>query len=121
MNFSLPIPKRNLAQAEANHAQSLWILWLTVSLSVVVGCSHHDEHATEAEKPPESRVKHDTNGNTVITLKPENRQAMGLQTVSLAAAQWSPEIRGFGRVMDISALAGLLAELETANVALNFS
>jgi hypothetical protein len=39
---------------------------------------------------------------------------MGLETAPLAAAQLSPEIKGYGRVLDPSPLASLVADLTTA-------
>jgi len=39
---------------------------------------------------------------------------MGLETAALAPAQLKPEVKGYGRVLDISPLATLVAELTTA-------
>jgi hypothetical protein len=45
------------------------------------------------------------------------QKLMGLETAPLAAAKLKPEVRGYGRVLDVSPLATLVAELTTAQAA----
>src|SRR5947207_7712025 len=82
-----------------------------VASTSFVGCSK-----TEGQGPPEkkaeteSRVKRGTNGEVVLTLDIKTQEVMGLQTATLRAVQLSPEIKGYGRVMDVSALAAMAGE-----------
>jgi multidrug efflux pump subunit AcrA (membrane-fusion protein) len=88
---------------------------------LVAGCSRSAEKpaAEPAAKAaePESRVKHGTNGEVVITLDAATQKTMGLQTTSLAAAELKPESKGYGRVLDASSLASLVGELAVAQAA----
>jgi hypothetical protein len=89
---------------------------------VLVGCSQKAKEpaaSQEPEKKPaaESRVKHGTNDEVIITLDAKTQAAMGLQTTALAAVQLRPEIKGYGHVLDPSPLASLVAELVTAQAA----
>jgi hypothetical protein len=68
-----------------------------------------------AEAP--SRVKRGANGEVIVTLDAATQQVMGLETATLETAQLSPEIKGYGRVLDSSALASQVAELITAQAA----
>lgn len=83
-------------------------------------CSKKNEEAAApavAEKKEESRVSHGTNGETIIKLDAETQKRMGLQTAALSAAQLSPEIKGYGRVLDAAPLAALVADLTAASAA----
>jgi hypothetical protein len=88
----------------------------------LAGCSRQTPQpppAAPAEKKaePESRVKHGTNGEVIITLDASTQKIMGLQTAPLASAQLSPQVKGYGRVLDVSSLASLVAELATDQAA----
>jgi multidrug efflux pump subunit AcrA (membrane-fusion protein) len=96
-------------------------LFALTAAVIVAGCSKSAkepavEPAAKAAEP-ESRVKHGTNGEVVITLDPATQKLMGLQTTALAAAQLKPEIKAYGRVLDASPLASLVAELAVAHAA----
>jgi hypothetical protein len=68
-----------------------------------------------AEAP--SRVKRGPNGEVIVTLDAATQQVMGLETTALGSAQLSPEVKGYGRVLDISSLATLVSDLSTAQAA----
>jgi hypothetical protein len=70
--------------------------------------------APTVEKKEESRVTHGTNGETIIKLDAETQKLMGLQTAALASAQLNPEIKAYGRVLDATPLASLVADLTAA-------
>ena len=74
---------------------------------------------TPAEKKgePESRVKKGPHGETILTLDEATRKSIGLQTAALATARLSPELKAYGRVLDISPLVTSVAELTTAQAA----
>jgi len=93
------------------------ILTLTLSAAGLLGCKRQATEANEASgdahevKAPESRVKHGTNGETILTLEAEVQKTMGLQTAVLEPASLAPELKAYGRVLDPSPLAALVAEL----------
>jgi hypothetical protein len=107
--------------------KSTGLLILIMAWAIAAGCSHSKQEpppAPEASgKPsePESRVKHGTNGEVVVTLDAATQKVMGLQTAPLEAAELRPEVKGYGRVLDASPLALLVAELTTAQAASEFS
>lgn len=69
----------------------------------------------QAEAP--SRVKRGANGEVIITLDEATQKLMGLQTAAVEPAQLRPEVKAYGRVLDVSSLASLAAELFTAQAA----
>ena len=73
----------------------------------------------EAEKPnaEQTRVRHGTNGESIVTLDAETQNRIGLKVESPLAAQWQPELKGYGRVLDPTPLAALMADLVQAHVA----
>jgi len=73
------------------------------------------EKEEKAEAP--SRVKHGSNGEVIISLDSATQQVMGLETAALEPAQLSPEVKAYGRVLDGSSLASLVADLTTAQAA----
>jgi multidrug efflux pump subunit AcrA (membrane-fusion protein) len=98
-----------------------FILPALVAALLVAGCSRSaDEPVAEPagkSAEPKSRVKHGTNGEVVITLDAATQKTMGLQTAALAPAQLGPEVKAYGRVLDPSPLASLVAELAVARAA----
>src|ERR1051326_6332989 len=84
---------------------------------VFVGCSEKKEGGSgTAEKPKEeeSRVQHNTNGETIVKLDADTQKLMGLQTTALEAAELNKEVKAFGRVLDSATLASSVADLITA-------
>ena len=77
----------------------------------------------EAERPnaEKSHVKRGTNGETIVTLDAETQKRIGLKVANPATAQWQPEVRGYGRVLDPAPLAALMADLVQAHVAMETS
>lgn len=99
-------------------------VWLTLlSLSaLIVGCAQKKEEPAKegaAEKAPEaeSHVKRGTNGDVIVTVEAKLQPAMGLKVEPLKEAQSSPELKGYGHVLDPSSLASAVAELVTAEAA----
>jgi hypothetical protein len=73
--------------------------------------------AAASESSAETHISHDTNGNVVITISDDTRKDIGLQLAKPAAAQFSPEAKGYGRVEDTAVLAGLVTDLASAEAA----
>jgi hypothetical protein len=100
---------------------SKYALYLCVLIFLLIfGCSKKSTETPAAaapEKKDESRVTHGTNGQAVIKLDAEAQKLMGLQTAALSSAQLNPEVKGYGRVLDASPLASLVADLTSASAA----
>jgi hypothetical protein len=92
---------------------------LTLLFSFAIGCSKKEPAAAAAEKADkeESRVHRSTNGEVIIKVDAETQKLMGLKTAPLEAAQLGKEVKGFGRALDPSPLASLVAEVATARTA----
>jgi hypothetical protein len=90
---------------------------------LIVGCAKKEAAPADEKKSaePESRVKRGTNGEVVITLDAETQKRMGLETVTLAATQFAPEIRAVGRVMDPAGVSSLVADFISARAAADVS
>jgi hypothetical protein len=91
-------------------------------LGLVIGCSRpssESEPEQQAEKhaESESRVRHGTNGEVVITLSASAQKAIGLQTTDVQRAELPPEAKAYGRVLDPGPLSSLVAELVSAEAA----
>jgi len=71
------------------------------ALCLLTGCEKKTEAPAEGQKgeanksEPESRVKHGTNGEVIITLDAPTQKLMGLETAPLAAATLPPELRAY--------------------------
>ena len=75
-----------------------------------------------SEKPAEaSFLQHDADGRTLVKVDQETQTRMGLKVESLAAAQISPEVKGYGRVLDPAPLAALVTEATSAQASLEAS
>ncbi len=74
-------------------------------------------NAASSESLAETHISHDTNGNVVITISDDTRKDIGLQLAKPAAAQFSPEAKGYGRVEDTASLAALVTDLALAEAA----
>jgi len=82
--------------------------------------THHTAEAKPAEeKPPpeESHVSHDDMGRVVVKMDDEIQGNIGLLVEKPTASQLSPELKGYGKVMDPAPLAALLTELASAQAA----
>jgi hypothetical protein len=94
------------------------IVLLSAAL-VLAGCAQKDKDeakapASEKSTEPESHVKHGTNGETIVTFDAATQKLMGLQTTALQPAQLRPELKGYGRVLDVAPLTSLVADLMAA-------
>jgi len=80
----------------------------------------------ESQRDPEEQVEesflqHDPDGRTLVKLDQDTQTRMGLKTGPLAAAQMSPEVKGYGRVLDPAPLAALVTEGTAAQASLDAS
>jgi hypothetical protein len=68
----------------------------------------------EGEKPAVSR---DENGNVVITISDETQGDMGILVTNPVAAQFAPELKGHGQILDPAPLAGMMNDLASTRAA----
>ena len=96
---------------------------LLTALTIVAGCSKPaDTKTAEPEKPAaEAKVKQNAAGETVLTVDAETQKRIALKIENLAATEGTPEVKGFGRVIDAATLSSALADLETARGAAEVS
>ena len=96
---------------------------IAVLLAALLGACSKSGGENETKKPNanQSQVKRGTNGETIVTLDAEAQKRIGLKAANPAAAQWQPEVRGYGRVLDPAPLAALTADLVQAHVAMETS
>lgn len=74
------------------------------------------------EEPKEAkRVQRGTNGEVLLKLDKEAQNHAGLKAAALEGLEIYPEIKGFGRVLDPSALATQLVEIGAAKATLEAS
>jgi len=71
--------------------------------------------ADEAKKP--ERIKRGPNGEVIVTVDASTRTTMGLKTTALEPVQLPRELKAYGRVLDTSPLASLVAELTAGRAA----
>jgi hypothetical protein len=75
--------------------------------------------AEEEEAGP--KLSRDTNGNPVISMSDEAQGDFGILVKSPVAFQMSPELKGYGKVLDPAPLAALVTEVATAQAAFTAS
>jgi len=103
-----------------------WILFGFVALVAIGGLvfaylTASKERVAEGERDKpmasESQVSRDTNGETTIRLEPENQKRLALESTALLPFEYRSEMMGYGRVLDSSPLAALVAELTSDRAA----
>src|SRR5947209_2237880 len=81
----------------------------------------HAENATPPAAAKEESPAAETNEEGVVRLALEKQTLIGLQLAAPEAATMAPEVTGFGRVIDPSALIASVSENEMAQAALGAS
>jgi hypothetical protein len=90
-------------------------LWMKHYQPAPAAAEHPAAAAESAdEEAAGPQLSRDTNGNAVITMSDELQGDLGILVKSAAAFQMSPELKGYGKVMDPTPLAALMSELATA-------
>ena len=69
------------------------------------------------EEGEKTHVTRDETGRVVVHMDDETQGNIGILVAKPAAAQLSPELKGYGRVLDPTPLAALITELATARAA----
>jgi hypothetical protein len=92
----------------------LWFEHHGAAGSPFAGAAEAKPVGEEAARP---RVTRDAKGNMVITLSPETPGTMGVQLTNPATVRMSPEVKGYGQVLDPGPLAALVTDLASAQAA----
>src|SRR5258708_7735488 len=98
----------------------LCIVILAVIVGGVLWRRSHPGAAKPAEATPAAdeaagpKIERDAEGHIVIKITDEVQGSIGLKVEKLQAAQFSPELKGYGQVVDPAPLAALLTELGSA-------
>jgi hypothetical protein len=83
--------------------------------TLLAACSRTPETSgSENRAKEQGEVKTSEQAGAIVSLDEARQQQAGLIVEPVVAAQISPEVKGYGRVLDISPLAALAAELATA-------
>jgi hypothetical protein len=94
------------------------IILMSLTLALFAGCEKKEPApAGGTESEATSRVKHGPKSETIVALDEATQKKIGLKTETLAPAQLSPEVKGYGRVVDPAPLASLVADYTTAQAA----
>lgn len=94
------------------------ILWMKRAAAPPPAAEHPAAAQVPADKEAAgAQVSRDTNGNAVVTLSDRTQKDLGIQLSSAAAFDMSPELKGYGKVLDPAPLAALMTELATAEAA----
>ncbi|MBI3418308.1 MAG: hypothetical protein HY043_23720 [Verrucomicrobia bacterium] len=70
-----------------------------------------------AEEGEKTHVTRDETGRVVVHMDDETQGNIGILVAKPTAAQLSPEVKGYGRVLDPTPLAALMTEMATARAA----
>jgi hypothetical protein len=95
------------------------VLWIQHREAADAPAGDHPA-AAQAELGKQStaaQVSRDTNGNAVVKLNEQTQKKLGIVVESPAAFPMSPELRGYGKVLDPAPLAALVTELAAAQAA----
>jgi hypothetical protein len=77
--------------------------------------------ASTDKEPGGPKASRDTNGSAVISMTDKTQKDLGIQVQSPTPFQLSPELKGYGKVVDPAPLAALVTELAAAQAAYSAS
>lgn len=98
-------------------------LILFATCLALAACKPHEAEKAAEKKEPEkvSPISHNEKGETVLKLDADAVKRIGIKLEPLAAADFAPEARAFGRVLDPAPLTVLVSELAAAHLAVENS
>lgn len=91
---------------------------LLAAVGVCVSAIYAEDEAPQAAPV---KVRHGANGEAILTLDEATQQRLGLGITNPAATEWQPEIKAYGRVLDVTPLMDLLVEFRKAQIAFDNS
>lgn len=92
-------------------------IWLSTHGSLSVAKADADEEkkpAAATEEADKVTISHDTNGNVVVGMSDKIQGSIGLVVTNPAAAEFSPEVKTYGNVVDPAPIAELMTQLAAA-------
>jgi hypothetical protein len=94
------------------------IVLIGCTILLLTGCDRKEE-AEESQNHAESpsRVSQGKNGETLIALDEAAQKEIGLKVEPVAPLQLSPELKGYGQIVDPAALASAVGDFVTARAA----
>jgi hypothetical protein len=96
------------------------IIFTGVTLLLIIGCNRKDQDdESGAGTGPEkaSRVSRSANGESTVALDEPVQKEIGLKAEPVMAVRISPELKGYGQVIDPAALASMAGDFTSARVA----
>ncbi len=110
--------KRNILLLLAGVVIGGGVVWLTLRNKMAAPAGE----GAAAEKPADEQpgkvsLTHDASGNVIIRMSDKTQGDAGIVVTNLAAAQWAPEVKGYGRVLDPGPLAAAFGEFTAAQAA----
>jgi hypothetical protein len=92
------------------------VLWMKQREAVPPAAGQKEAAAAAPAEEEEAgpQLSRDTNGNPVISMSDEMQGDLGILVKSPVAFQLSPELKGYGKVLDPAPLAALVTEVATA-------
>jgi hypothetical protein len=90
------------------------VAWLTGCGSGAKPADAKPTGAAAADEEAGAQVTRDEKGNVVIKISDEMQGNMGLLVAQPAAIQWSPELKGYGRVLDPATISAAVGDWVSA-------
>lgn len=84
---------------------------------LLVGCAKSDAYKPAANAPDKAEAK----AKPGLTLETEVQERLGLKLASPTPAEWRPELKVYGQVLDAAPLVDLVMELNRDEIALDSS
>ncbi len=92
-------------------------LWMKQREAASAPAGEHTAPASADKEATGPQVSRDANGNAVVTISDKAQKDLGIQVKSPEAFQMSPEVKGYGKVLDPAPLAALVTELASSAAA----
>jgi len=96
------------------------LLPIVLCAALAAGCSKSGGDADDT-KPAAASDKTAAESKPGVTVDPETQERIGLKIETPAPAQWQPEIKTYGQVLDPAPLMDLTMQLSRAEIALDSS
>jgi hypothetical protein len=101
------------------------LVLILVAAGAVWWKKHHSAGAAaETPKPPEEegiKITHDPSGRVVLHVPDEIQGNVGITVAKPDSAEFTPEIKAYGRVLDPAPLAAAVGELQAERIAADYS
>ncbi len=118
-NFRKEHPTSNIQRSTSN---ACLLLAALLTVGTLGGCSKAGGDASDKPKADAAAdTKPDASADAGVTIDADTQTRLGLATGSPTAADWQPEIKAYGQVLDRAPLGDALLELSRAEIAFDSS